>query len=485
MDRNKLSIIFASIGIVLVSLVMIVSTYAYFTVDLESKNSDIIVKTLDENVNVIFTDTSNVSLVNAYTGDSIEKEFTVENVSNYDIYYDIKLNNVVNNFENKEDLVYELTSEDDAAIRNTSIVPSQDELIASYIKLEKGKKHTYKFKITFLSKDKDQSDNSNKTFSSNIVVKSSDNINIGENIYKPNSILEYMVKNSKKYDYSVNSDQDGIYYTNSSINGTTIYFYRGTNKLNNNIVLGDNCYKILRTTSDFGIKIIYNGKYENNACTEKQIIDTLSSYNIRSNYNAYVGYMYGNPSSDNYNSEHENITSSTIKEALESWYNTEIKKYADKLSDKAIYCNNRKTSEFIIKKVLYGKLGYGNANTGYYSYNNTNFTFDCYNLKDRFSVNSSYGENVLNYPVGLITLDELKMAGFDINYNFLHSKYSYYTMSPAYFNGIDAYMFIVDRYFIKDSKVNQELGIRPVLTLNKDIIINGGDGSLNSPFIIN
>ena len=483
MDRNKLSITLASIGIVLVSLLMIVSTYAYFTVDVEGEGKEIVVETLNEDINIKFNDTSNVSIVNAYTGEEIIKTFTVENISNYSLYYDIKLDDVVNNFENKEDLVYKLESVNGGANRDVSVVPSENAYISSNIKLNKGGKHSYNFVITFLKTDKDQSIDMNKTFSSHISVEASKNINIGQNIYENNSLGKYMVDNSLGV-YSEENKEDGIYHTNDSINGNTVYYYRGSNKLNNNLVLGNYCFKILRTTSDNGIRIVYNGKYENEKCIEKSILDDLSVYNNRSNYNAYIGYMYGNASSDNYKSEHENVNSSTIKTYLEDWYSNNLKEYSKYISNSSIYCNNRKTSEFIIRKVLYGKLGYGNSNTGYSSYNNLYPTYDCYNELDRLSISSEYGENVLNSPIGLITLDELKLSGFLEKNNFLQSKYSYYTMTPAYFNGVDAYVFIVDKNIIKESKVSANLGVRPVITLVKNVKIKSGDGSMMSPFTI-
>ena len=161
MDRNQISIILASIGIVFICLMMGVATYAYFTVDIRGEGKPIAINTI-EDVKVVFKETSNLSLVNAYTGDEIVKTFTVTNTSNFPVYYDIILKNVVNNFEDKEDLVYKIES-DNGAYRTTSIVPSSDTKIASYIFLKKNETHTYKLTITFLKKDSDQSNNMNKT----------------------------------------------------------------------------------------------------------------------------------------------------------------------------------------------------------------------------------------------------------------------------------------------------------------------------------
>ena len=481
MDRNQISIILASVGIVFICLMMGVATYAYFTVDIRGEGKPISINTLDDNVKVFFKETSNLSLVNAYTGDEIVKTFTVTNTSDYPVYYDIILKNVVNNFEEKEDLVYKIES-DNGAYRTTSIVPSTDTKIASYVFLKKKEKHSYKLTITFLKKDSDQSNNMNKTFSSNIIVKSSENINVGDNIYSNNSLGKHIVDHSKGV-YK-ESREDGIYYTNSSIDGKTIYYYRGSKNLNNNLIIKDYCFKILRTTSDDGIRIIYNGKYIDNKCSDVKRIDELSEYNVRSNYNAYVGYMYGNPNSNNYKDEHANSNSSTIKLTLEKWYYDNLSDISNLLSNSSIYCNNRKTSKYIYKKVLFSTLGYGVNNTGYLGKTNETPTYDCYNDTDKLTISNDSGEKVLNYPVGLITLDELYMSGFLENNNFLHSNNGYFTMTPSFYNGLDAYVFSVDKDKIVENKVNKELGVRPVLTLKKDVIIKSGNGSVEKPFTI-
>ena len=477
MKISKLSIIFANIGIVFASLLLVLTTYAYFTVDVEGEGEDIVINTFNEDTNIVYTDTSNLSLVDSYTGDEIVKTFTIENTSDYSLYYDINLKNVTNNFEYINDLVYTLTS-DLGASRGETILPTKDETIASYINLKKGEKHSYTLKITFLKTDKDQSNNMNKTFSSNITITPSNNINIGDNLFKNSTLVNYMVSNSKGvYD---NNNDDGIYYTNSNINGTLTYFYRGSNNLNNNLVFNNNCFKILRTTSDYGVRIIYSGKYENNVCSDSVILEEKSSYNSKSNYNAYVGYMYGDASSNNYKNEHSNKNSSNIKNKLENWFQEYYKKDKELLSYSSIYCNDRRTSEFTINNVLYGTSGFGNNNTGYIGYTNTNPSYDCYLDNDRLSTG-----NGLIYPVGLITLDELKLAGFnDFSNNFLHSNNEYYTMTPAYFNGNNAYVFSVNKNKIKESNVSDELGLRPVLTLNKDVKIKSGDGSSSNPFMI-
>lgn len=493
MLKNRYIILLAYIGIVLSVLVFGMSTYAYITVDLSDEEDPIIIKTYDRNVEVNYVDTSNVALVNAYTGQKIVKSFYVENKSEGVAYYDIILENVINDFADKEDLIYSLKSENGAIVYD-KVLPSEDITVASNIKIDTNEKHSYEMTITFLKTNDDQSDNMNKTFSSNINVISSKGINSGEYIYKNETLLEKiitsLVSNTDSSDFA--SNKDGVYYTNNSINGSTVYFYRGSNSLNNNVLIGDTCYKILRTSENYGIKLIYSGKYINGECNNSLVQDKVA-YNNQSNYNAYVGYMYGNVSSDNYEAEHKNISSSDIKKYLDVWYNTNIKDYEELIDTSSIYCNNRTMSAFKYNNILYNLNGYSNLNTGYLLMNNyfikndkKLLNYNC-NIDDRFSVNNEFGNNKLNYPIALLTIEEAYFAGLDRNKpsnNFLVSNYDYITMTPAYFNGQDAYNFVITKNKVIPGKVSNLYYVRPVITIKKDTKILSGSGALDEPYIL-
>jgi len=164
---------------------------------------------------------------------------------------------------------------------------------------------------------KNQNNNMNKTFSTNIDVKSSRITSDNAFLYERNS-LSYFVHNNNVLPYDEeNFNNEGIFYTNNSINGNTIFFYRGGNNLNNNLIFANKCWKIIRTTESGNIKIIYNGEYIDGVCTFKNI---QSKFNDNSDYNAYVGYLYGNASSGEYKIEHSNNNFSSVKKVLDSFY---------------------------------------------------------------------------------------------------------------------------------------------------------------------
>ena len=465
MKNYKISVIICSIGIILISLFIVYSTYAYFTVDVEGEGKEIELTTFDKNTTITYNDTSNVSMVNAYTGEQIIKTFSVENTSDYLLYYDILFNNVVNNFEDKNDLVYKLESNNSTGgYRELSVLPSNNENIASDILIKPHEKHEYNMTITFLKKETDQSANMNKTFSSNILVTGSKGINVGETIFEENTLLKKIITEST-------NEESGIFYTNSSINGKTIYYYKGNNN-NNNLIYNNMCFKIIRTDENYGIRLIFNGEYNEGKCSQKNYID-INKFNNKSDYNAYIGYMFGNASSNTYNNEHNNINNSNIKTILDNWYKDNF--LNDTNISNSVFCNNRQTNEFTIKGVSYSKKGYGKTNTGYYNLNSGIVTYDCPNNNDRFSIN-----NKLEYPVGLISADEVLFSGDN---SFLYSN-DYWTMTPAYFDGSNAYNYVVSNNKLIPAKVNTNYAIRPVIVLNKNVFLENGDGTSSNPYLV-
>lgn len=482
MEYNK-NIISVVIALIVVVSLMITATYAYFSIDVYKESNEMLINTFNSNMEITFNETSNISLVNAYTGESIKKTFNIKNTGDSIVYYDLIFTNLVNNFLTPTDLVYNLYSTDGGSVVINKTVPTIDnKYIAKNVRLEANKTHNYELIITFIKTNRNQNDNMNKTFSTNIDVKSSKITTDNAFLYEKNS-LSYFIHNNNIFPYNYeNINNEGVFYTNNSIDGSTIFFYRGTNDLNNNLIFANKCWKIFRTTESGNVKIIYNGEYTDGIC---QIKNIQSKYNDNSDYNAYVGYLYGNASSGEYKLEHSNENYSTIKKALDNFYINDLFSYNNFIANDTIFCNNRKTSEFTLNKISYGKLGYSKNNTGYKSfdniYNNKISDYDCENENDKISTSNS-----LNYPIGLISADEAYYAGIDMldnkQNNFLYTDSSYWTMTPAYFNGSDAYNFVVSKGKLITNKVNSINTIRPVIALKGNIKVVSGDGSINNPY---
>ena len=487
---KNFSIILAYIGIVIICIVLSTATYAYVTYD---EGETVVDEFSSELLRVDYVETSNISMFNAKAGDEFLKEFSITNISGEEMYYDINLVSVANSFVYLDDLVYTLDS-DNGAYTSKKVVPNKDSTIASRIKIGINETHKYNFKVTFVKRDVDQTENEMKTFFGKInVTTNKDDANkyLSGSIYK--TIESLVVGSEEDIDFS-NNLNDGVYYTNATINGSTIYFYRGSNKLNNNIIFGNNCYKILRTTINGDVKLVYNGEANSGVCLDSavDVVERISFYNNNSNHNAYVGYMYGNASSSNYENEHKNESSSVVKIYLDSWYTKNLEKYTDMVSNSAIYCANRKTESFTYGKMIFGNEGFSNKSTGYdlmnKYYNTGLINLDCDNVNDRYSVNSVMGNNELINSIGLISVEELYYAGYINNgsnaNHYLYSVYPYWTMTPAYFYNANAYNFVVNKNNLSQVKVNGESGIRPVVTVKGNLIISSGEGSVESPYIL-
>lgn len=545
MNKTSLGTIIAYIGVIIVLALMGVATYAYFGLEIEGEGKDMTIQTFNKNMEITYTDTSNVTLVNAYTGESISKTFTVKNTGDVDVYYNVVLENVVNNFEVPDELVYTITETGDNASRTQTAIPTTDSTLLSDIKITAGDTHYYVMQIKFLEKDTDQSYNMNKTFSSNINIVPSSNsgslknlsadtlsykiVNVAESTIFKEPIVENLVtaesfklddiKTPKMAflgrgtsgDTSGDQNKGKLMYTNSSDDGKRVYFFTG-GSVDNNVLFAGFCWKIIRTTDNGSVKMIYNGVPTDGACTDATGSSATignSTFNSSSSYNAYVGYMYGTPNSSGYSDEHKNVNNSTIKSMLDNWYAENLIKYNNYIEDTE-YCNNRVLTEFKSNGVEYSKKGYSNLNSGYDSVIK-GYNFSCENNNDKLSVKN----NSLTYPIGLIDASEALMgsitrsmirdvdftkemssnksindysvekmsSGMKINdASFLSTSGKYWTMSPAYFNGTSAYNFLVDGTTENAISVNTSAGVRPVIAIKNTVKLLSGDGSLSSPY---
>ena len=203
----------------------------------------------------------------------------------------------------------------------------------------------------------------------------------------------------------VATTDEGIFAAEDDLG--TSYYFRGAVE-NNYVKFAGFYWRIIRINGDGTIRMIYDGTSAHpngESSTDRQVSTTV--FNSSFNDNAYVGYMYGTPSSSTYEETHVNTNNSTIKTANDNWYKTNIvdKNYSQYVAD-AIYCNDRSLSS---------GTGIGTTTTYYMAYNrlSTNKTpsLKCTQNNDKFTISSSLGNGNLTYPVGLITADEAAYAG--------------------------------------------------------------------------
>ena len=271
------------------------------------------------------------------------------------------------------------------------------------------------------------------------------------------------------------------------------YYYRG-NVTNNYVKFADKYWRIVRINGDGTVRVIYDGTsaHANGESSEDRQIGT-SAFNSSYKDNAYVGYMYGATGASTYAAAHANTNDSTIKAYIDNWYNTNIVGTTNEqyLADN-IFCNDRSISSNKPSS-SYNNLGYGTNATAYRWYYFANSSYNnkmmltCPQQNDAFTVSdTTKGNGALTYPVGLLSTDEIVLAGGWSASNsgyYLYSGQYWWASSPYSFNGSNAYVRNVYSNGIANYNyiVNFNSGVRPVFNLRSDVLTYG-DGTMNNPY---
>ena len=336
----------------------------------------------------------------------------------------------------------------------------------------------------------------------------------GTNLY---NIIKVKADTTTIIDYKVRSGvsgTNGIYTTTPTNGNVPVYYYRGdADKVNNNIIFNNMCWKIIRTTETGGIKLIYNGTPIDGKCETQTGEATQigsSSFNESYDDNAYVGYMYGTVGSTTYAATHANTNESTIKTYIDNWYNQNFDAIATAKLEDTVFCNDRSTKAYDANTIgntsysSYGDLGYGKNKTLYgaahratYYSKNPNPSLVCQNQNDKFTMSSQNGNGKLTYPVGLITLDEVVLAGFNTYYsnesdykdttNYLCTNSDYWTFSPVlmYADGAARVGYVYSAGYVGVDRVDSASGVRPVVSLISGTLVNSnGDGTSANPYVV-
>ena len=269
--------------------------------------------------------------------------------------------------------------------------------------------------------------------------------------------------------------------------GTT-YYYRG-NIRNNNVYFAGFYWQIVRINGNNSVRLIYNGAVSNATGTSQYINNQKYPFNSSYSSVATSDYMYGNLSATNFDELHSNINSSQAKTIIDDWYKENINKYSNYVDNNVGFCGDRSIYEgdgvSTNVQTTYGSFG---------RFRNNAPIFTCSNInRDLYSVKTAtIGNKALDYPVGLISYDELVFAGIDRyhtnNLSWVYSTDSYWTISPAFYykNKMASYNWTLISLGRLDDwgLVTDYYGLRPVINLKSDVKITGGTGTANDPFVV-
>ena len=552
-------------GISIFCLIVIVftSSYAYFKAQVrgEGKGMNVILGTIDLDITENSISTNNLLPISDSSKDTKAqiKDFTVKRTSNSntDVCYNLYLvvDSISSNIKNSKYLKYELTDGSNVVSGNLSKLGYNSDG-KGYILLVKNKYlsksdttgNTYKLKI-WLSYDK--SANQNDLLNSNItthIYASGNNGNtcpgsvdtvIIPTLYEQILADNSAIKTRTDFNTTFTETNTGTLYKATEQIGTNpvknVYYFAGDAK-NNWVKFGkyqndfsryrgyysttdtsykdystmDECtsasiynkncteykyantgddiyWRIIRTNHDGSVRLLYAGTSP----------DTTSGYIGKSAFNTiyndpiYVGYKYGTTGSLENN--RLNTNDSTMKTYIDNWYKNNLTAYTKYLSNDAVYCNDRNL-----------KSGETYSNSFDYAsweriYTNKQPTYNCTNMSDAFSVNNTSAK--LDYPVGLMTIDELSYAGGESNTDLTAPYAWYYTnangesitnfaeswsLSP--FNWDGSYSLV---WYWGDSShpgyldfdgVDSLNAVRPSVSLSSCNLISRGNGSPEKPY---
>ena len=304
------------------------------------------------------------------------------------------------------------------------------------------------------------------------------------------------------------STADEALLASAEDNNGTSYYFRGA-VTNNYVEFANKCWRIVRVGGDGSVKLILHNDNTTGVANPCDAANNSASaafarysgttyksaFNTNYNDNAYVGFKYGTVGASDYAPTHANTNKSTILTNLEAWYGKNNLKNYEKVIADTVWCNDKTN----VTDTTYNPWNMSNVNgLGY----GTNTTY--YGATQRLVGTSGSaggtgpslkcnGElSKINSKVGLITADELALAGYAYNISntttYLQENATdtyWWSLSPGCFYGGIAGVWYVggsDGYF-GNYGVNGAYGVRPSISLKSTTNVTG-EGTSSTPYII-
>ena len=172
-----------------------------------------------------------------------------------------------------------------------------------------------------------------------------------------------------------------------------------------------------------------------------------------------------------------NKNDSTIKNYIDKWYIDNLKAYENKLED-TVFCNDRR----ILNLNGWEPNGGDTTNFLYFkNYDTSNKSLVCANETDRFSMSNPKAK--LSYPIGLLSMPELSLAGYGGSHYFNNGQ-DVWLVSPVNFDYFNAYVWVAFSGGLTSYKLYNSRGVRPSVSLKPNTYFSSGDGSFTNPFVI-
>ena len=309
----------------------------------------------------------------------------------------------------------------------------------------------------------------------------------------PDSAFENVTTANDKGMYKKADDLGTSYYYRGAVDNNWVKFGKEGTK--------DIYWRIIRINGDGSIRMIYSGTNAPTSSTATvmtgtgtQINATTYAFNSSLNKAEYVGYQYiegeqhgygeCNGTSASCTVNGNTVYNSTIKQTIDKWYAGTTLKDNPLVSQDQIFCNDRSASS--TQTAAWTSTG---ANYYYGAYgrliNKKEPQLTCPTESDKFTVNTSNGNGALTYPVGLITADEVVMAGFSSG-SYLFFRSCYNTGSPYSYSGSNGtpYAFVYYSCGSMDlNNANSNAAVHSVISLASTVELSG-EGTYTNPYTV-
>ena len=511
MKRNR-KIVY--IGLMVIALVLVVTgvSYAYFTA-MATSNEQIAESGILQLTYVTGKDITLDNVIPMEEENAGIHQFSIENTGTMEATYYLYLTDIIlqkeENDTQSNNLKWKLYSANETYVTSSEIATGDFSEGNNPIELETSitiqpqEKQYYVLKIWLQETGQPQNWDQGLNFSAKVEAtteKKTINRTL-VSVIKGEAVLDNIastyVTSPTGIDFSqISSDTNGkgLYILNGTENNQyPIMYYRGAVE-NNNVKFANFCWKIVRTTETGGVKLIYNGTPdESGQCTatgESTMINSSIAFNTNFDDNAYVGYMYGTAGSSTYEETHANTNDSTIKTVIDEWYSENMTTYTNKLED-TVWCNDRS----VVQDSSYPGTGIGKEVTMYGAMNrlyvNKTPSLECKSENDRFTVSEENGNGALTYPIALLTADEIAYAGAvylqDNGSYYLYDNAYWWSLSPSNFHSSNTNAnawYVNSTGYLYASWVTTSRGVRPAVSLKMGTKIIDGDGTVQSPYVI-
>ena len=507
------------IYILVISLICVVGvSYAFFTAGMSSETSTT-VRADAGTMKITYDGGKDINLAGIYPKDDVwaTKTITVtgNNTTDAEMYYKLTLVVDSNTFKTDDPLQYELVSTNTST--NGEIIPniSKTDITGTSIELGSGHfvkannaKHTYLLKIYYPKKATSQNANQGAAFSAHVEITSAKAptaptvSNLAEAIRANNEVQTPLTTPGA----AISTADEALLASAEDDNGTS-YYFRGAVK-NNYVEFANKCWRIVRVGGDGSVKLILHNDNPTGVANPCDAANNsasaafarysgttyTSAFNSSHNDNAYVGFKYGTAGASDYATTHANTNNSTILTNLETWYNNNLKTYADAIAD-TVWCNDKTN----VEDKTYNPWSYGGNATGL-GYG-TNKTY--YGATQRLvSTSGSAGGtgpslkcngelSKITSKIGLITVDELAFAGYAYELQntttYLQENATntyWWSLSPLDFNLGSAGVWNVGEGSFGRSSAGSTLEVRPSISIVSSATISGGFGTSEDPYVV-